>query len=169
MKNQSRVGWAETSGFRLKGRMFFTEREIDRSAAGLFAVSAPRGKPQETKQSIVAYERIVHKESASAQIPDDLPREERIIDRSSCFFPAATPGFGDAAQLSSPTQKNSCRPTSHGSRACRLRRGGVGTAGGDVAHAALFDIRCPGAPVEIGFSSNAAEERNLGSAAYILI
>lgn len=111
----------------------------------------------------------VHKESASAQIPDDLPREERIIDRSSCFFPAATPGFGDAAQLSSPTQKNSCRPTSHGSRACRLRRGGVGTAGGDVAHAALFDIRCPGAPVEIGFSSNAAEERNLGSAAYILI
>ena len=45
----------------------------------------------------------------------------------------------------------------------------VGTAGGDVAHAALFDIRRPGAPVEIGFCSNAAEERNLGSAAYILI
>ena len=110
MKNQSRVGWAETSGFRLKGRMFFTEREIDRSAAGLFAVSAPRGKPQETKQSIVAYERIVHKESASAQIPDDLPREERIIDHSSCFFPAATPGFGDAAQLSSPTQKTHVAP-----------------------------------------------------------
>ena len=31
----------------------------------------------------------------------------------------------------------------------------------------LRDIRCPGALVEIGFISNAAEERNLGSAAYI--
>ena len=52
----------------------------------------------------------IHKESASAQISDDLPREERIIDRSSCFFPAATPGFGDAAQLSSPTKKTHVAP-----------------------------------------------------------
>ena len=115
---------------------------------------------------------ILWPSSPSKKSPLDPPSPWSWLgayDRSSCFFPAATPGFGDAAQLSSPTQKNSCRPTSHGSRACRLRRGGVGTAGGDVAHAALFDIRRPGAPVEIGFSSNAAEERNLGSAAYILI
>ena len=71
--------WLKRQVFGSKTKRFLPSEESAALLPG-FAVPVPKRKPQETKQSVAAHERSVHKESASTQIPDDLPREKRIID-----------------------------------------------------------------------------------------